>query len=65
MTGTPTPLELAIVTAAASFHARLLATRYPPEIAQRLARVAAEICVEAAWPIFKHLELSAWQRERA
>ena len=59
----PTDLARAHATAAAArtLRERLLEAGWPPEVADGLARVAAEVCVGAAWPVWKH-SISAWKR---
>ena len=62
MTAEPlTDLARAHAQAARSLRERLLEAGWPPEVAAGLARVAAEVCTNAAWPVWKH-SISAWKR---
>ena len=56
-----TALARAHAQAARALRERLLEAGWPPEVADGLARVAAEVCTNAAWPLWKH-SISAWKR---
>jgi len=56
-----TDLARAHAQAARVLRGRLLEAGWPPEVADGLARVAAEVCVASAWASFCNT-ISAWKR---